>query len=309
MSQTNPAPTLQDLVDRAVILSAEHQAHFADLGGESAWDADLEAGTLTFHSEIPLVCGAHFLGTAAPGTQSWLWGWHNVNNFPRGRGRGRARPSARRDGRDLRAEHARDPPHRRGPVPSRARGQGRDGPLHALRGPDRRGTCAWFLLTHPRFELPPASLARIARVIPEGIGSTTVADHRRAVRAYAVLRGLDIRWQDEQTAVVGAADGSATVSFDAHGRVVNLSATVTPPRSRRRSRSRLRPRPRAARAPWLVRPQEVARAGASVVGVVSAAVGQGRSQARRRSAPTRPPTACGTSRPRRRARTRRPGGP
>ncbi len=228
MSQTNPAPTLQDLVDRAVILSTEHQVHFADLGGESAWDADLQAGILTFHSEIPLVCGAHFLGTAAPGTQSWLWGWHNVNNFP--------------EGVVAAAEHV----HQRGvsggifelstaeilltdAVPYRLAlaAKAVTGHFTHFAAPTGGGTCAWFLLTHPRFELPPASVARILRVIPEGISSTTVADHRRAVRAYAVLRGLDIRWLDEQTAVVGASDGEVTVSFDGHGRLTNLSATLT----------------------------------------------------------------------------------
>ncbi|GAA1406767.1 DUF6882 domain-containing protein [Oerskovia paurometabola] len=227
MSQTNPAPTLQDLVDRAVILSAEHQAHFADLGGESAWDADLEAGTLTFHSEVPLVCGAHFLGTAAPATQSWLWGWHNVNHFP--------------EGVVAAAEHV----HQRGvtggifelstpeilltdAVPYRLAlaAKAVTGHFTHFAGPTGGGTCAWFLVTHPRFELPPATVARVARVVPEGIGSTAVADHRRAVRAYAVLRGLDIRWQDEQTALVGASDGEVTVSFDERGRLSGLSASL-----------------------------------------------------------------------------------
>lgn len=245
MSQTNPAPTLQDLVDRAVILSTEHQAHFAELGGESAWDADLEAGTLTFHSEIPLVCGAHFLGTAAPGTQSWLWGWHNVNNFP--------------EGVVAAAEHV----HQRGvsggifelstaeilltdAVPYRLAlaAKAVTGHFTHFAAPTGGGTCAWFLLTHPRFELPPASVPRVLRVIPEGIGSTTVADHRRAVRAYAVLRGLDIRWLDEQTAVVGASDGEVTVAFDGHGRLTNLSATLTAP-----------PEPEPAPAPPPERPE------------------------------------------------------
>ncbi|KRC34261.1 hypothetical protein ASE27_03375 [Oerskovia sp. Root918] len=245
MSQTNPAPTLQDLVDRAVILSTEHQAHFAELGGESAWDADLQAGTLTFHSEIPLVCGAHFLGTAAPGTQSWLWGWHNVNNFP--------------EGVVAAAEHV----HQRGvsggifelstaeilltdAVPYRLAlaAKAVTGHFTHFAAPTGGGTCAWFLLTHPRFELPPASVPRVLRVIPEGIGSTTVADHRRAVRAYAVLRGLDIRWLDEQTAVVGASDGEVTVAFDGHGRLTNLSATLTAP-----------PAPEPALAPPPERPE------------------------------------------------------
>ncbi|RXR26812.1 hypothetical protein EQW78_08305 [Oerskovia turbata] len=227
MSQTNPAPTLQDLVDRAVILSAEHQAHFADLGGESAWDADLEAGTVTFHSEIPLVCGAHFLGTAAPETQSWLWGWHNVNHFS--------------EGVVAAAEHV----HQRGvtggifelstpeilltdAVPYRLAlaAKAVTGHFTHFAGPTGGGTCAWFLVTHPRFELPPATVARVVRVVPEGIGSTVVADHRRAVRAYAVLRGLDLRWQDEQTALLGVSDGEVTVSFDERGRLRDVSGSL-----------------------------------------------------------------------------------
>lgn len=228
MSQTNPAPTLDDLVDRAVILSTEHQLHFADLGGESAWDADLEAGMVTFHSEVPLVCGAHFLGAAVPSTRSWLWGWNNVNNFP-------ASVVAA-------AEHVRQRGVTGGifelstpeilltdAVPYRLAlaAKAVTGHFTHFAAPTGGGTCAWFLLTHPRFELPPASVPRVLRVIPEGIGSTTVADHRRAVRAYAVLRGLDIRWLDEQTAVVGASDGEVTVAFDGHGRLTNLSATLT----------------------------------------------------------------------------------
>ncbi|GAA3230317.1 DUF6882 domain-containing protein [Oerskovia jenensis] len=228
MSQTNPAPTLQDLVDRAVILSAEHQAHFADLGGESAWDADLEAGTLTFHSEIPLVCGAHFLGTAAPATQSWLWGWHNVNHFPEGvvaaaehvRQRGMTGGIFELSSPEILLTDA---------VPYRLAlaAKAVTGHFTHFAGPTGGGTCAWFLLTHPRFDLPPATVARVARVISEGLGSTAVADHRRAVRAYAVLRGLDIRWADEQTAVVGAGDGEVTVSFDERGRLSDLSTTLT----------------------------------------------------------------------------------
>ena len=228
MSQTNPAPTLQDLVDRAVILSTEHQAHFADLGGESAWDADLEAGTLTFHAEIPLVCGAHFIGTAAPATQSWLWGWHNVNHFP--------------DGVVAAAEHV----HQRGvagsvfelstpeilltdAVPYRLAlaAKAVTGHFTHFAGPTGGGTCAWFLLTHPRFELPAATGVRVANVIVQGISSTEVADHRRAVRAYAVLRGLDIRWQDAQIAVLGTSDGIVTVSFDDRGCLSEVSATST----------------------------------------------------------------------------------
>lgn len=229
MSQTNPAPTLDDLVDRAVILSTEHQLHFADLGGESAWDADLEAGMVTFHSEVPLVCGAHFLGAAVPSTRSWLWGWNNVNNFP-------ASVVAA-------AEHVRQRGVTGGifelstpeilltdAVPYRLAlaAKAVTGHFTHFAGPTGGGTCAWFLLTHPRFELPQATVARVARVVPEGLGSTAVADHRRAVRAYAVLRGLDIRWEDAQTAVVGVSDGDVTVSFDERGRLSGVSVELAP---------------------------------------------------------------------------------
>lgn len=226
MSQTNPAPSLQDLVDRAVILSAEHQAHFADLGGESAWDADLEAGTLTFHSETPLVCGAHFLGTAAPSTRSWLWGWHNVNHFPAGvvaaaehvRQRGVSGGIFELSTPEILLTDA---------VPYRLAlaAEAVTGHFTHFAGPTGGGTCAWFLVTHPRLDLPPATAARVARVIPEGIGSTVVADHRRAVRSYAVLRGLDIRWMNERTAVVGAGDGEVVAAFDERGRLSEVSAT------------------------------------------------------------------------------------
>lgn len=43
------------------------------------WEVDFDAGTLSFGEDSYPV---QFLGSESSADDSWLWGWHNVNNFP-----------------------------------------------------------------------------------------------------------------------------------------------------------------------------------------------------------------------------------
>ncbi len=220
------APTsLQSLVDDAAVLSAEAQAHLADLHGDDRWDADLQAGTLTFTSAtgVATACRAQLIGTAAPGPGSWMWGWNNVNGFP--------------DAVLVAAESVRgvegvselttpelpltdELPYR---LALAAKVVNRSWTHYSA--PVTGGTRIWFLVEHPSFALPTPSVPRVARSISEAIGTTTVADHRRAVTSYAALRGIPLT-DDGASLALTLSDGSLVVGFDDLGRVAKVSGSM-----------------------------------------------------------------------------------
>ena len=76
--------TLQDLVNRAVFLSAEMQAAFGRRIADADWEVDFAADppTLRFTGEQPLEVRAHMLGSESQQTSTWHWGWDNINDFP-----------------------------------------------------------------------------------------------------------------------------------------------------------------------------------------------------------------------------------
>lgn len=205
--------TLQDWVDAAAILSAEHQAHLADLHGEDAWNAELTEGTLTFTSGDGrrTTCRAQFLGTSAPGPGTWLWGWHNVNGFP---DHLLAAANAVRDSGGVpELTTAELPLTDELPYRLVVAAKAVASSWTHYSAPVGSGTRAWFLIEHPTFALGPASVVRLARAIVDGISSTTVADHARAVRWYAEQRGIALD-SDAHGLRLVASDGTVTVELD-----------------------------------------------------------------------------------------------
>src|SRR5690606_903923 len=74
--------TLRSLADRAALFTALRQDQLVtatDALGEHRWDADLDAGTLTFasldDSARTLVATPHLLASIAPGPRSLMWSW------------------------------------------------------------------------------------------------------------------------------------------------------------------------------------------------------------------------------------------
>ncbi|WP_454043052.1 DUF6882 domain-containing protein [Cellulosimicrobium sp. Marseille-Q8652] len=223
-------PVLQDLVDDVAFLSHEHQLHLADLYGDDSWHADLSAGTFTFTSASGATteCRLQLVGTSAPGPGTWMWGWQNVNGFPdevlvvaeKTRGTGLAETTT------AELSLSEGLPHR---LTLAAKATTR--PSAHYSAPvdgDGSGTRAWLLLEHPTLELPAPGLPRVVRTLSEGLLSATVADHRRAVLAYADGRGLGVEPGDDGAVVLVVPGGAVTVTFDDSARITQIQATARP---------------------------------------------------------------------------------
>lgn len=230
-----PIRTLTDVLDDAVFISAERQRRLAEIVGREGpygdhWDVDLDAGVLTFSGRGgSLETPAHVIGTAAPGPGSWMWGWHNVNGFP--------------DAVVARSAQVRELGTWFGIADLTA-------PEVPLRGEPRQdaveyatvaglvnggfphytvevgaGTIVAFLVEDPSAALPAPSTATAVTVISEALRGGGVQDHRRALAAYAELRGLGLEQAGRDAELVGP-DGRATVVFDELGRITSIDGTL-----------------------------------------------------------------------------------
>jgi len=70
---------LQPLVDASAVLAMEQQLHLADVVGERDFTASLDTGTISFGED--LTCRCELIGTEAPESGTWLWGWANPAGF------------------------------------------------------------------------------------------------------------------------------------------------------------------------------------------------------------------------------------
>ena len=226
-------PTLNDLTDDAGLLSHEHQLHLIDVAealGEHNWQADLAAGTLDLvGASAALRTRVHLLGTTSESAGSWLWGWANESGFPPAVTELAARVAA------YGRQHG---------VPELAQAEL---PLHpdlaprlidaaklvsghwtSYSGQAGPGTRAWFLVDAPELALPAPNVHRCVRLFGEVLSGGLLRGHRRAVVSYARLRGL-AGPEGPAVAADGSLalrlpDGELAVSFDAHGRIANISA-------------------------------------------------------------------------------------
>lgn len=221
------APTLQDLVDEAAFVSHEHQLHLADLHGDDAWNADLVAGTLTFTAPDggTTTCRVQFLGTAAPGPGTWMWAWNNVNGFPDAvlDAAERTRATGLREAEEPEHPLTDDLPYR---YTLAAKAVTRSWTHYSA--PVGGGTRAWLLVEHDDLVLPAPTVPRVVRTLSEGLLSTTVVDHRRALASYASVRGLETSQDVAGSVTLVVPDGTVTVSFDDAGRLAGIAASSSP---------------------------------------------------------------------------------
>lgn len=230
-----PIRSLNDVLDDAAFLSTERQRRLGDLLGEGGgyaerWDVDLEAGRLTFTGRAgTLVTPAHLVGTAAPGPGSWMWAWNNVN--------------ALADAVVARAATVRDFGTRFGipeltsaevPLRGSARADAVEyavvaglvnGGLPHYTAEVGGGTVVAFVLDEPRAALPAPSLVTAVSVIGETLMGGAVLDHRRALEAYAELRGLGLEPAGRDAVLLGP-DGRVEVRFDEEDRIVGLEGSL-----------------------------------------------------------------------------------
>ncbi|MEV4319486.1 DUF6882 domain-containing protein [Actinocrispum sp. NPDC049592] len=205
-----------ELRDDAALLSLEHQLRLYDVLGLAAWWMDLEAGRFELSNEQTTVActDVQFLGTAAPGPQSWLWSWSDPSGYPE-----RIMVAAQQV-KEFGDRHG-IPELATAEVPfSALPGAPTDpavvasymmevtkavsGRYTGYQGPVGGGTRAGMLIGHPDFHLPPPQGPRVARVVQQGLTELAIHDQRRALDTYARRRpGLGIVHDGELARVTG----------------------------------------------------------------------------------------------------------
>ncbi|WP_204985582.1 DUF6882 domain-containing protein [Mycobacteroides franklinii] len=227
-SDVESSSGLQDLIDRAAFLSTEHQQELLDGPGQAAWDVDLPSQSFVFHSDPPTTLSCDFLGSASPEAGSWLWGWENVNGFPDGvialagtiRDYGEANgiPELTSAQIPLDDDTAIDIAHRLTLAAKSVSGK-----YAHYSGPTGGRTRVWLLLEGPAVALADPSVIRIPRVITETLDQGVLFDSRKALQSYALLRGLDTRWETDNLAHLVAPDGEIAIEFDDIGRISRMN--------------------------------------------------------------------------------------
>ncbi|MEV4093059.1 DUF6882 domain-containing protein [Streptosporangium saharense] len=230
--------TLANLLDDAALLSLEHQLHLAEVLGDHGWNVDLREQRFEFTGSRPITCSRfHLLGSAAPGTGSWLWAWANPSGFPApvteasltlrdfGHRYGIAElTSAEVPFSALPGSPAE--PYLAAAVLTEA-AKAVTGLWTSYGGDAGGGTRVAFLVEHPAFPLPPPEPARVVRVIQQALTDLHLSDHRRALYGYAVRRGLGATFDANHTRLTLTGPAfTATADFDHLGRVHGVNATL-----------------------------------------------------------------------------------
>lgn len=229
-----PIRTLSDVLADAAFISTERQRRLADLLGEGGpyadrWGADLARGVLTFSgSGGALETPAHVVGSAAPEPGTWMWGWNNVNGFPAAvvERSARVRDFGARFGiPELTAAETplRGEPRQDAVEYAVAAGLVNGGLPHYTADVGN-GTVVAFLLDEPRAALPAPSCVVAATVINESLMSGALVDQRRALGAYAELRGFGLE-QAGGDVVLTADDGRLTVVLDDRGLITTMKGS------------------------------------------------------------------------------------
>lgn len=229
-----PITTLSDVLDDGAFISTERQRRLADVVGAHGpygdrWDVDLSRGVLTFSGrDGTLETPAHLVGSAAPGPGTWMWGWRNVNGVPDAvvARSARVRELGERFGiaELIEAEvRLRGEPRQDAVEYAVVAGLVNDGLPHYTADVGS-GTVVAFLVEEPRAALPAPSCVTASTVIGETLMGGAVRDQRRALTAYAELRGFGLE-QNAAGYVLTATDGRLAVAIDDAGRITGLSGT------------------------------------------------------------------------------------
>lgn len=232
---------LQPLADRAALFTALRQDALVtatDALGEHRWDADLNAGTLTFTANDDatkqFVTKPHLIATLAPGPRSLLWAWAH----PQGDAQGVAAqlrdygqqygiaeltqaelPFPDDAGEDAEGWIA-QATHVIGSVAVEITGHS---PYYSA--PVGGGTRAVFLLDAP---LAPLTVSDAVIAAPRMLSTLNLPDARSSVWDAARLAGWNLEWTDEAFtgAVVSDATASATFRFDEQARITGIEGSM-----------------------------------------------------------------------------------
>lgn len=202
---------IDDLIDDAVFLSQESQERIQQLWGSFDWSVDLPTQVFQFASTPATQFRAHLLGSAAPGPNSWLWGWANPNVSTESTALlGRVRDYAATQGI---AEFTTPELPLTDDLPLRLAlaAESLTGLRSYFNGGLGGGSRLWLLLEGDALQLPAPDMVTTTGVISRGLMATQVSDHRRAVRSYAGHRGIPL--VDAEVMTLTLPDGLVTIEF------------------------------------------------------------------------------------------------
>ena len=221
-------PAIDDLVDNAVLLSTEAQAHCATLVKGASWDVDFSGqGTLTFtaddavNGEPAVSMRAHFLGTFDPHEHMWQWAWEAEAEYSE------AVTQAARQVREY-GNHQGINALTTGDFSTDADTAFRlvlaakDITGIYTHYPARigGGSIAWILVEHPSLELGEPRIQRIVGSFAKGLEVTKVNDHRRALQAYARHRRFPL-WEEHGAVRILTEDGYADIQFNEDNQIID----------------------------------------------------------------------------------------
>lgn len=242
-------PKVPQLIDSVIILAIEAQNAFIDKYADyGQWAVDLSIPTFTYTGpDREAVFTPYFIGSTSGQSDTWMWGWNNINNFPEGVveiaeevynfGAHFSEPLLTEATQPL-AEDAR----REAGLPEADHGFGIERTfMHVAqalsgiaapvwyRGPSGPNSYAWFLLSNPaEFSLPEASVLTTVSALTEALQSGYVSDAGMALEGYASKREgvtLDI---DDTQAVLHTPGGDVNVDLDDQGRIARIHGTAGP---------------------------------------------------------------------------------
>ena len=221
--------SLQSLIDRSAIMSAEVQQRFGTLIAGGDFDIDFSAAPrLRFTGEEPLDVRPHLIGSSVDRRtdRTWHWGWDNLNDFPAPVVELSQR--VRTYGTEHGIEELTQPEL---PVTADDAPASLTLAAKAITGawghypvPAGGGTTAWVLVDDARLDPGEPQLKPVVRALAAAITGGEVSDHRAALTAYAQLRGLRTAPLPDGGVRLLCADGSADVTFDEADRVASCQA-------------------------------------------------------------------------------------
>ncbi|WCC80707.1 hypothetical protein O6R08_04290 [Cutibacterium equinum] len=228
ISLDNNRDCLEQLVEQASILLQETTLAFYDRHRSSrqvSIDLFAQPFPAMRMADLGLVYRAHFLGTFSNVSNTFLWGWENINGFPE-----EAITVAQNVRRFGEAAHVPEFLTPSIPVPDeqtaariassavRTTGNG-----NFYRIPSQYGE-AYYLIEG--FDLGPSQVVAVQRAIGNAISSGSVHNHVDALAAYLDMRpGVSGRGT-QQGLVIDCSDGSLEIGLDDQRRVAMMRFIV-----------------------------------------------------------------------------------
>eukprot|EP01116_Phalansterium_solitarium_P016011 TRINITY_DN3616_c0_g3_i1.p1 TRINITY_DN3616_c0_g3~~TRINITY_DN3616_c0_g3_i1.p1 ORF type:complete len:224 (-),score=47.93 TRINITY_DN3616_c0_g3_i1:232-903(-) len=219
--------SFQELLDDHAIAAFDRQLHLADLIGDRPWDADIDAGTISFGND--LVYHADVLGTQSDVSQTFIWAWDHPIRPPHKELAERVRAAGERLG-------VAELVQRQVEVTNRVNGHtlamvavGLADANAYYRCPYDQGA-AFLLIRDDKFPkpVPQHPLLHATSVISQAIMQVDL-NHRRAIKAYALTAGLEVEEDGPDSLALRHGHEQAVATFDNRGRLMSSQATVTGP--------------------------------------------------------------------------------